>query len=401
MSLKQLFADDVACAGCTSNRKTNDNWHFIGRFGLQPEAMSSTLGSSFIFEVGNGHVRGSGTLGALLDDFDRFKVTGEWLIEKNSYAFCANDGDEWVNQGAVGVAYQHLFCSPYIFSFDMGGTYSHAFSQQLGTVPCSNQSLVRRFISGSNAYDVSFGATFCSWYDGFISLYAVYDRIQYTRKYFPKIEIKGFGGGARIYQPLSNDFDLTAYIEIRQPYNYYEGDLNWRKVLWGYDTVFGLFASYTDGKKHLINDGKVGIQLSFVFGESPCTKKCDSYKGGDFDAWMRLPAVYKPKVLAIKDQDCIMTCSSPYPIISTLDALVFTGEGAQIDGGTLFFGSALEYSLLEGVPPGVSIDSKTGVITVPNSLQGGIHNFRIQVDSPCGQSSAPVSITVIDGPSGL
>ena len=133
-----------------------------------------------------------------------------------------------------------------IIAFDMGGTYSHAFSQQLGTIPCSNQSLVRRFISGSNAYDVSFGATFCSWYDGFISLYGVYDRIQYTRKYFPKIEINGFGGGARIYQPLSCDFDLTAYIEIRQPYNYYEGDLNFRKDLLGYDAVFGLFASYTD-----------------------------------------------------------------------------------------------------------------------------------------------------------
>lgn len=382
----------------TCSKKNNDEWQFIGRYALQPEGMSPWCASSFLFEAGSRHVRGSGTLGFELDDEDRFKVTGEWLLERTSCGLSSKDF-EWINQGAVGVAYQHLFCNPYILSLDIGGSYSHANSKQLKNVFCTTQSLLKQYIAGSNAYDVNFGSTLKSFNGGLVSLYATYDLVNYAKKFHSARHVSGFGGGARIFQPLFNDVDFTGLVELKQPYNYYEADLDWKNTLFSCDFAIGVFAAYTDGKRHLTNDGKVGIGLSLLLGgdgrgnkssreirQTPC----------DFDAWVRVPAVYRPKVLAIRDLECVTTCTCPGVIAPVLDAIVFAGEVSHVEGADIFFGSELGYDLSGNVPFGVTIDQTTGIMTISSALEPGEYNFRIRAHNLCGSASAAVVLTVLD-----
>lgn len=400
-----LPAWDVDCLGCSCDNKKAKDTFFVGRVVVQPENINPWCASSFLLEGGERHFRGSGTFGLDLSSDDRMKVTGEWLLEKNSYNFCSGKARAWLNQWALGFAYQHLFCNPYILSFDVGATYSRAYGKGIGTQSCSIQSDIKRYIAGSEAIDARLGATFFSFCDGILSLYATYDKVEYLKRYYPDEEESGFGGGAKIVQPLYPCLDLVAGVEVRPPYNYYNAELNWVSEFCCYDYTLGFFGAYTQGKGGLSNDGRLGIQIAVNFGSTNCRERdqergygCGSSVIGralDFNTWVMTPAVYRPKVLAIKDQDCVVTCVAPQALTSSFDILGVEGDAANFEGYEALTGSSLNFLLSGAVPPGVSVNSVTGVISVPGTLEAGEYNFTLTGSNQCGSASVPVLLIVV------
>src|SRR5690349_19324285 len=62
-------------------------------------------------EVGGRNYRIGATYGFMLTDFQRLKVSGEWLWQNITYSFFSSNPNVWVNQGALGLAYQYDFAN--------------------------------------------------------------------------------------------------------------------------------------------------------------------------------------------------------------------------------------------------------------------------------------------------
>ncbi|CRX39168.1 putative secreted protein [Estrella lausannensis] len=400
-----LPAWEVECLGCRCHNSDSTDKFLVGRVVLQPENINRFCATSFLLEGSQDLFRGSGTIGLDLSADDRMKVTGEWLSQNSSFNFCSGTKKRWIHQWAAGFAYQHLFCNPYILSFDAGVCYSHAFGRSLGTKACSTQSDVKRYIAGAKAFDATLGATFFSFCDGVLSLFATYDKVEYKKKYFEDKEEKGFGGGVKLVQPVIPCVDLVVGAEVRQPYNYYNAELNWVSELFCYDYTLGLFGAYTQGKGGLCNDGRLGVQIAVNLGSTNCRERAASCGNGsgrsvigralDFNNWVMTPAVYRPKVLAVKDQDCVITCVAPQAVGTTFDILGIEGEINTFEGYEALMGSNLSFSLTGSVPSGVTVDQTTGVMIVPPTLEAGEYNFTLRGVNQCGSATTPVFLVIV------
>src|SRR5262249_21898311 len=123
--------------------------------------------------------------------------------------------------------------------------------------------------------------------------------------------------------------------EIRRPFNYFEGLINWHAPKDWRGFTLGLFGSHTQGKSHLPNNTQAGVQISYLIGfknpskdfprSDQLTRTC-IHPATPFNSalvsWVSTPAVYMPEVLAIADQrkkgacvssGCIAPTSTPIP----------------------------------------------------------------------------------------
>lgn len=415
-----LFAMPIAphaqeCCVCNTHSKTDETG--LIRYVLPAFGVIEGLDAAFLFEGGSKQFRASGTFGWEATCQDFFKVTAEWLKQKNQFSFCTGNHHAWVKQDAVGIGYQHLFCHPFALAVEIGGSYSHAMGKDLSDLACTSTVIVNRNIAGSEAWDARIGGTFNTFCDGFFSVYGLYDCVKYQKKFHDDDYVKGFGGGVTLTQRIFPEVDLVGIIEMRRPYNYFEAHLDWKQTFFNRDMTFGILASHTHGRSKLGNNTVVGLNLAFDLNCKPYSYDCDPCCGDPappwnlgFDQWVSIPAVYKPRVLAIPEQLITAViepiCPIPPPVTVTAVAPIeFWSAFLSIipyDTSTLFSGTGLTYSAT-GMPPGISIDPTTGILTGspdftidPPPFRGFSQPFNITVTATnsCGSAIAGVPALV-------
>ena len=246
-----------------------------------PESSTKWGAISILGEAGFRNLRGSGTYSTNFSDCHRFKISGEYLTQQLSYS-CKK---RWVSQYAVGGEYQWVFPKSPFRNIGLGSAYSHAFKHDLPRHPIASSDGLFSFL----------GTTVRLLKCAFLSANANYDHVKYHRK--NKALASGWGGSARLIQQWAQDFSFILETDIRKPFNYYEGALNWSHQYSPIGVSCGLFGSYTDGKKGVPNFATGGIRLSLSFG----TKKGKCRKTNNSCQCVSTPAVYIPVVLAPSD----------------------------------------------------------------------------------------------------
>ena len=407
-----VHQNSVYAANCDHSRGSTDNELMPNAKLIFTPGATEHISGSILGEVGRRNYRINGTLGFLIGNDNFLKFSGEYLTQKLGYRFSSGKVETWRNQSAVGGAYQRQFNTQWIDNAEVQGYYSVAPSHDLHRKKCPEFcGTLRRQIAGSHAGGGLFGLTFIPWQSGLLQLRANYDHVVYQRKYHSNLHVSGFGGTANWFQKLGCYVDFAVKAEIRRPFNYFEGLINWHAPKDWRGFSLGLFGSHTHGKSHLPNNTSAGIQLSYLLGfknpsnELPrsdqLTKTC-IHPATPFNSalvsWVSTPAVYMPEVLAIADQRKKGFCSpspSCTPPTSQSLGFFFATIGTQIDVSGFFNDptgtNPLTFALV-GDPPGFFvIDPTTGVITAVLDPPI-ISDFTVTATNACGTTSQPIRI---------
>lgn len=385
------------------------------------------------------NMRIGGTLGWLLTPQQRIKISAEYLWQDITYSFFSGQTDQWVNQGALGAAYQYDLDYSFDPQFDLSAYASHAPSKSLSTImqPINNPNgtvssfIVDRRIAGSNAAGIAPGFTITPWQGGRLSALLNYDWVHYNRKYQSDDDAKGFGGTLGFNQVLTRHMGFGLGTEFRQPYNNYTANLTWSTLPDCGNWVVGLNGNYLTGKESLPDTWNVGLSINYLL-DNPQPSVISAERihrtrdlKGEFPApvtrnnivsWTADPAVYMPQVLAVPDQRVTNFCDTLSPIVLLSPLPDFTeasgnevndANGRVFNSPTHFSGSNLIYSFAGSVtapnpppspplPPGVVFvfNPQTGSITLPPGRLVSDTTYLLTITASNGCTSTSASFLV-------
>lgn len=395
--------------------RDDDPTSYVGTTGKAKFARSITAASalSVLGEAGPRNLRFGGTLGWLVKENQRLKISGEFLRQDIKFAFFSGDSREWVNQAAVGGHYQYdLSQSQYLPQLNLKAGYSHAPSRQLGAVAGSYVNgagdavsfVDYRRIAGSNAGYFSPGLSVEPWHAGRVGVELNYDDVKYDRIYSPRERAVGFGGSANFTQQLGEHTNLGAAVGLRKPFNVYQVNLAYTLPTQP-DWALGVDANYVDGKQELPNTYNVGLSVSYVMQEGQrqpnyLEKEPTTRLSSGLNAWVAEPAIYIPQVLAITDERVAQLCSapvlvSPIPTQRTLTPVTISLGGFFSGSAPLRYTASFENTAAEGTT--VTVNQATGVLTISPGVSGADYTFNVTVTASNGCGSASTTF-LVDAP---
>jgi|GEM_PF-1115709 len=351
------------------------------------KGISEDTAFSIAGEGGPKLMRVSGTLGWELTYYQRLKATAEFLREKLTYSFYTGRVNEWMNQGALGLAYEYDFhdAIPYDTKLSLSGYVAHAPSKTLSTqnvtfinsMGASQSETVARRIAGSNAAGVSPGVTIVPWEGTSATLQVNYDSVRYDTSNGAASDAKGVGGTVSLSQALSEDVSLGLSAGVRAPFNDYEGNITWGNVPYYGTWQFKVYGAYTIGKQALPTTYNIGFGVDYFvdveryrvspasappmpringYKDAPAYKDMPVYKDQivppveweDAEAlnknlirWTAIPAVRIPTVLTRTDQ-LVSVCVPP--TVTAFDD-IDTGSPFSLALNTHFTGTNLTYTI--------------------------------------------------------
>ncbi len=303
--------------------------------------------AAFELDGGPRVFRGNGTYAYALNDKNRVKLTGEYLREDLDFEFYTGDTRQWVQQGAVGAAYEYLLGDGEgIFkNIDVGSHYSHAQSKDLSTqtigYPDGSILTDYRRIAGGNDLNGNAEAGMQLWKDGVVTVGPDYDRVRYDTEYEYQDghNAQGFGGHVRLDQKLKNNLDLQLNSTVSQLFETYGVGLNW---LWSSNQktalTAGITSSYTQDFTTERNFWINGVNLNVVWDapekqkSSAAPSKNKSSEG--ISQWVQTPAVRMPDVLAISDERITITAPPITPVVPFVSVTGACPAGSDVEYGT-------------------------------------------------------------------
>jgi hypothetical protein len=380
-------------AWSTGGRETELGPVFRAVFG-DDELFWDDFAFGWLGEAGPNNVRANGTVGYIIDPFNRVKIGAEFLNQRLRYQFASGNTHRWVNQWALGGQYQYLLCDPWIKSLDFDGYYSFANCKSLSHDRLPDTSRVCRRIAGSDAFGGSLGTTLYPWECGALSLGVGYDWVRYDKKFNHHRTVSGIGGIIGLQQQILDCLSLNLVGEFKRPYNYGEALLNWSCPVSCGILGVGLFGNHTDGKRKLPSSTSYGIQLTFTWDEQAGCQEFDCCPS-EFAAWVRAPAVYRPIVLAVPEER-VIHCTPP--ISTTIPNTIAAIAAAPFfyDVSPFFNGEGLPLMFsATGLPAWASIDPATGIITGSPEAPDGFFTVTVTGTTACSSTSQTFIIRVI------
>lgn len=385
------------------NPLSNSTNNFLGAIvhGQVTHDISANTAGTVAVDAGSRDFRASGTVGAQLGPKNRLKATGEYLQQNIDFTFFTGATRQWVQQGALGLSFQHAFYNAGDY-FTLDGYFSHAGSHNLSSItqlfPSTygyTTAIDQRRIAGSNAGGVNPGVTFHLWQGSTFDVILNYDYVSYANTLGSKIKAAGFGSTGNFTQAFqidNADFQIKATAAARAPFNDYQLEGDWVYPSPTTALLIGVFGEHVQGKQSLPDTSIVGLNLNYQMDAPPA--RVPSPRAQSFTSWMAKPAVRMPTVLAISDENIVTLVPGPPPT-STCLAPTTIGSIGSISGtafhsfsfATAPFFNGNNQSLTfsqTGLPTGFSLDPITGIISSASFPGIPATAFTITATSACG-----------------
>ncbi|MCD6046343.1 MAG: hypothetical protein K0R48_1506 [Gammaproteobacteria bacterium] len=266
--------------------------------------------------------RANGTYGYALNEKNRIKITGEYLTEALDFDYLSGDTRQWVQQGAMGAAYQYWLGGSTFKSLQIGGYYSQAASKQLSdkTVILDNgiNLLDQRRIAGGRDMNTTAETAMSLWSHSLLTLGVDYDQVHYDTKYeiHNDSNAQGVGGHAELQQLLGPSTQLDLKSSVSPLFSNYGGSLNWiwtskKRTAWaaGFNSTYT--ADYTTQRRFWVNGVNVNVVWDTPYEGTEVARYSDpDVAAQDLSTWSAKPVVRMPDVLAISDERIIQTNGS-------------------------------------------------------------------------------------------
>lgn len=271
------------------------------------QMFNESFGVSGKFTLGGKERRANITTGFAMSPDQQVKFTYEYLAQNLNFDFASGAVQEWVDQHAIGGAYQYLLRHEILHSFEISGYTVRANSNDLSSVAFNETD----FSTNSSAYDVNYrriaGGTentlqaalnLLPLKDTALTVGAGYSSLTYDTQYEASPSNSGLAYKVEMTHILTPKTKLTGGVNA---------------VASGREHNVGI--------SHILPQGvEVAIKGQYIAGEAglPDSKNValnftypapQQYTLGGFASglqelrnWIEKPVVYKTRVLAIKDE---------------------------------------------------------------------------------------------------
>lgn len=360
---------------------------------IQPIAFGASQAVSALFQCGLRDVRMSGTYALELGEGHLVKGTAEYLHEKLGFHFSSGTSHAWVQQYSLGAAYkcnQPFYC---LESLEAGGAYSFSPSRTLPSKLVQDDDLIaERRIAGADFASL-FVSSRCDWGKAVIGGQLLYDYVKFRRKLQDEKTISGPGAGISFHYPLFSGTQLHLSAELRRPYLFMEGRFGWNMSFFSNRTSASVFIESTKGFSSIPDSTRFGIELSLQFGprQETLIEGEKYYCVTEAQRYARMPAVYRPQVLAISDERVRAFCEAPR-VVRPFGTIAVPLGSFSFDASAYFSGGGPLVFIGTDFPAGFSIDPLSGVISgVADGSQVGMITSEILVINYCGRVTQSVT----------
>lgn len=275
-------------------------------------------GFGFKFNVGSNEGRLNATYAHVLSDYQRIKISADYLGENLNFEYLTSSEDKWVSEGAIGGTYQYLFPGHIIHDVNLNLLYSEAQSKDLGQVSIFDPD---RRIAGGIDKSASVGMGFLPFDSTLIGVQLNYDDLDYDKDFpisdiNPDENISGLGGTVTLDQLLGKTLKLRLLESNRKIYEDYKGELDWLALNSKNNRLeIGFTAEHISNHDNVqsfgtnnSSDNRFGLSFTYKLGNGETCDADNMYTLKTTDAhsdivnFVNDPAAYMAKVLAAKDE---------------------------------------------------------------------------------------------------
>jgi hypothetical protein len=359
-----------------------------------PYAFDDSSATSLILQGGEDNFRVNGTIGAYFTDQQRIKASYDFMQERLAFRFATGKTHKWINQQAGGLQYDYLVDGCFVKAFTVSGFYSYAQSKSLADFQVAPGLVLERHIAGSNYWNINAGVTTSPWENGFLGLELNYGQLKYERKLYSDRKLSGWGGKIVFDQYFDDSVHVHAAGEWKRFSKFAEAKVSKTFCFECGALDVGVFASRLVGEHGLNNNTRYGIEILlgpqgvgaaqsyYTYDPCRCRTQCDLI------GWISQAAVEMPAIYAIAEQR--LSCTGAPTALTTSISVEFNGAEVTVSAASAFSGSDLFYSLSSNADV-ATIDSATGLITIPANYEGG-SSFTVTASNGCGSASVTVNV---------
>lgn len=359
-----------------------------------PYAFDDSSAASLILQGGEDNFRANGTIGAYFTDQQRIKASYDFMHERIAFRFATGKSRKWINQQAGGIQYDYLLDGCFLKEINISGFYSNAESKNVGDFQVAPGLVLERHIAGSNYWNINAGVTTSPWENGFLGIEVNYGQLKYERKLYSDRKLSGWGGKLIFDQYLDDGVHFHAAGEWKRFSRFAEGKLSKTFCFECGALDVGVFASRLVGEHGLNNNTRYGIEIVlgpqgigaaqsyYTYDPCRCRTPCDLI------GWISQAAVEMPAIYAIAEQR--LSCTGAPTALTTTITVDFIGVDVTVSAASAFSGSDLFFTL-SGSTDGATIDSATGLITIPGTFEAP-GSFTVNASNGCGTASVTVNV---------
>ncbi len=365
---------------------------------LSPDWAIGLLG-----EYGVHQYRLSGTLGHQLWTDGEVKFTGEYLSQVLPFNFDSGNIDQRVNQTAYGLQLQQNFHGTAFQDVNLGGYWSNTPNVGLDDIIFLDNDLYytnQRNIAGATTQGVDIGTDIILTSMTGLNAKVFYDNVNYATDLTGDTSENTFGAGGslELNQIINDRMKFSVKSEFRAIYNTYGGSFSWSpNNFQPLGLHFSIFGEHLISHNQTPDSNSFGLEVGFLGDDnagSPHYALDTSSALTDLESWVKNPAVYMERVLAISEQKT--TLNAPMIGSITPNSGPFVGGNIITITGTNFLpgvtvtfnNEPAETTLISSTQLSVVVPALTLMMaTAPGATETITQPVTIIVTNPNGQQT--------------
>jgi hypothetical protein len=281
------------------------------------QMLTESFGVSIKTGIGTKERRANITAGFAIGTDQQIKLTYEYLAQQLNFDFASGGVEEWVDQNAVGAAYQYLIRKSILHSIEVSGYTIRANSKDLSDVIFNVNTATNLSGATTESYDINYrriaGGTentiqaalnLLPLKDTALTIGGGFSQISYDTKYESNQARSTIAYQLQLTHLLSEKTKFIAAIQSTAAGTTQSAEI---RRLFSHAIELSIKGQYTSG---------VGLpsSSSILLGFSyPAPASYSLTQFGDLQElknWIEKPVVYAPRVLAIKDEKVVHYAAS-------------------------------------------------------------------------------------------
>ncbi|MDF3054984.1 MAG: hypothetical protein K0Q74_891, partial [Gammaproteobacteria bacterium] len=271
-------------------------------FGLNyTQMLSEQLGVALKTTFGANELRANITAGYAFSPNHQFKLTYEYLAQNLPFEFASGQETTWVNQYAIGGAYQFLIKHNVIHSLELSAHTIRASNKELSTVVFdqtdTGYSVNYRRIAGGTEDNAGATLNLYPFQNTLFNIGAGYSRLSYDTQYEDNQKRSIISYKAELAHVLHPRLQFKVGIDATASNTAHVAEIS---HILNKDLELSLKGEYSKGNAGQPDAKSVMLAVNYPAPQKYSIQKPTAFQ--ELKQWIDKPVVFATRVLAIKDE---------------------------------------------------------------------------------------------------
>lgn len=357
------------------------------------QMLTESFGVSIKTGIGPKERRANITAGFAIGTDQQIKLTYEYLAQQLNFDFASGGVEEWVDQNAVGAAYQYLIRKSILHSIEVSGYTIRANSKDLSDVIFNVNTVTNPSGATTESYDINYrriaGGTentiqaalnLLPLKDTALTIGGGYSQISYDTQYESNQARSAIAYQLQLTHLLSEKTKFIAAIQSTAAGTTESAEI---RHLFSHAIELSIKGQYTSGAG-LPSSSSILLGFSYPAPESYSLTGFTDLQ--ELKSWIEKPVVYAPRVLAIKDEKVVHYAAN---------ALVVGDQTLYVNGSpasTQEIVPVLMNTMFQFQDPALTINYSCSAVD-KNATPIDCSNLLLAIDPTTGSQAQLVSTT--------